>query len=172
MYAIEISRLERMALKQIAGILLYVLPIRTFGPKCSCYDPVTGRRLRHDCRECLNSGYSGGFHAVETYGKVGPYTKQNRDVGGGIPFVAVATKLNFTNYPLLKKDDIVIEPRENMRWRVSTITPKKLGGCIISQDIDAVLLDPGDIAYEIDLTNYTVYSVVDPPMMARREESF
>lgn len=175
LHALEIARLERIAFKQVAGTRLYVLPVKTFGEKCGCYDSITGKRLTQRCRTCFDSGFSGGYmDAVETYGQIGVYTKHTRNIpsAGGVEIEPITTTIRLVNYPIVKRSDIILDIKDNTRWRVVTVTAKKLGGCLISQDIQAVLVDTSNIVYEIELKNLDIFQVLEPPMLRKRETSF
>lgn len=175
LYALEIARLERAAFKQAAGQKLYIFPVKTFGKFCSCYDSITGKRFKKNCQECYETGFSGGYmDVIETYGQVGTYSKQIRELPspGGIELDMAATVIKLVNYPIVKRGDIILDPKYNKRWRAATIIPKNLAGCLVSQEITAVLLEPSNMAYTLELANYDIFQVLEPNLLAKQQTKF
>jgi len=174
-YAIEIARLNRVALKVAVGLKLYVLPVRTFGAYCSCYDPVTGKRTVNECLSCYNTGYAGGYlTAIETYGMITTPTKVTQEIpkGGGVEAEPLVTEIRLANYPLLKRGDIIVNPATNDRWRVANVTTPTLAGMVVSQLCRCSLVDPSDIVYKVKLNIEDVFQLVEPVALLRSISSY
>lgn len=174
LYALEIARSLREGLRYAAGTKLYVLPVRTFGKKCDCFDQVTGKRMKPMCEACFNVGFSGGYlTAIETYGQVGSYQKQSTLLPQkGTQVQMAATGIRLVNYPLVKENDVILEPQDNTRWRVVKVQPSKLAGTVISQIITAASIDHADMAYKIELEGMDVFQVVEPELLREHTTKF
>jgi len=155
-YADKISRLERLAFRKFAGQRVLVLPIRTFGFRCSCWDPVTGKRQGSECLLCYNTGFVGGYmNAIETYVKIDaePYKIVPAQ---GQETEPRANNIIATNYPVIKPYDLIIQPDLNYRWKVSVVSPTRLGGSLVHQNLTVAGCAPGDMAFSIEIDETTV----------------
>jgi hypothetical protein len=116
--ALEMARQERLRLNEFKGRKVWVFPVRTFGQRCTCYDPVTQNRTRSSCLTCFDTGFVGGFHTPLQISMeiIDPQEfSQNTDMAKLQP-VNAAGKL--ANFPVIQENWIVIEA-ENVRWRVA-----------------------------------------------------
>jgi hypothetical protein len=170
-YALEITRQEKMAFRRFAGTRVFVLPIRTFGRKCSCYDEVMKKALRPNCTECYGTRFSGGYHhAVETYAQMGTFKRTTRELPeAGAEIQPAANRIKLINYPIVKRGDLIIDPQNNNRWQVAGYTPTMLGGILIHQEVDASLVDPSKVQYKIRLDDFDIFSLNEPPNQVNRK---
>ena len=115
--ALELARLHRLKLKEFAGRKVWVFPRKRFGQRCSCYDPVTNRKMRAQCATCYDTGWVGGFDApLEIYAQIKPPIERTNRSTLGEQGIENTSGL-FPNYPELQEGWIVVEA-ENIRWRV------------------------------------------------------
>jgi hypothetical protein len=164
-YAIEISRVERVVFKEAAGVRVYVFPIKTFGMWCDCFDEVTKQRTKSRCLNCYNTNFVGGYlDAIETFVQVRQFDHKDDTEQ---PAVAQRNAVNIvvTNYPVVKPGDIIFQPDENLRWKISSVEPTRLGGALVHQNVTASLIDRDQVEYEIEITDFNVFRPNSPDML-------
>jgi len=165
LYAKEISRIERLAFKEAAGIRVYVFPRKTFGQWCSCFDEVSKQRDTDRCMLCYNTNFVGGFHdAVETFVQVRQFAEKTT-TEEPIPRQENAVSIVVTNYPRVKPGDIIWDPDRNLRWKIATVEPTRLGGSLVHQNVMATLVDRDQIEYEVELEGFDVFRPNSPEML-------
>ena len=120
----EIMRNEIVQAQQKAGILGQVWMKAIFGPRCTvCTDPITGEVTNPDCKTCKGTGRVPGYH--------GPYlawmtfTTRQRDkhmkpdeMGPHEDYVHMVRMIGS---PLLKKDDVIVDPNADRRYYVNAV---------------------------------------------------
>ena len=144
----EIANRFKLLLQEYTGRVVWVFPIRTFGQRCDCFDPNTDRKSRSQCLTCFDTGYVGGFHApIQTRAQFNPHGIKKRP-GTIADYDPTNTSARFSNYPLLKPRDIVVEA-ENKRWRVSTVRSTERLRAPIHQEVFLHLVPPTDIEYRL-----------------------
>ena len=120
--ALEIQRQEDVLFREFVGRRCFVFPVRTFGPRCSCYDKISGRKTRTGCLMCFDTGYMGGFlRPIEAYIQLDPeaHNPSNTNVHGERQELNTSARL--ISFPPMKPKDILIEA-ENKRWRIVTVS--------------------------------------------------
>lgn len=164
-YAKEISRVERSAFAEAAGTRVYVLPMKTFGQWCSCFDRVSQQRSTDHCLECYNTNFVGGYHdAVETYAQIRQFTKTETTDQPAVTEKA-AVNIVLTNYPIVKPGDILFEPDSNRRWKLAFIDTTRLGGSLVHQNVSASLIDRDEVAYSVKIEDFDVFRPNYPDML-------
>jgi hypothetical protein len=149
--ALEIQRQEDALFRQFTGRRCWVFPVRTFGPKCSCYDPVMGRRSRSGCIECFDTGYVGGFlRPIEFYMQVDPNPSSSQPTALHGEKQPRNTSARCGAYPLLKPKDIIVEP-ENIRWKVVTAVSTERLRSAVHQELSLTQIPRGDIEYKLPI---------------------
>lgn len=146
--ALEVRRHMRLLFQEFAGRRCVVLPRRTFGQRCGCWDRVLNKRTRSGCRTCYDTGFVRGYmHPVETWIQVDPSAKTKQNLG-----VAETQQDNTTMrlgyYPSVKPDDLIIEP-ENKRWRVVQQNQSEHSRAIVHQEIAVHRVPESDIEFAI-----------------------
>lgn len=58
----DVMRIAVLQSRTLAGVEVDLWSSSTWGPRCDCRDPVTGRVRDTHCRKCLGTGYSPGYH--------------------------------------------------------------------------------------------------------------
>ena len=150
-YADAISRSIRQIFSKFAGQRVLVLPIKTFGFRCGCWDSLSGKRLTGDCVACYNTGFVGGYmNAIETYAQIS--ADPVRIVPSqGQETEPKANNIVVVNYPLIKPYDLIVQPDMNMRWRVASVAPTRLGAAVVNQNLAVSGLAYGDIEFAISI---------------------
>ncbi len=157
--ALEIQRQEEVLFREYSGRKVWLFPVRTFGAVCSCYDPVSDRRMRSNCLTCYDVGYLGGYLSpIQAYVQLDPDAKkpqlsslgemQNRNTTGRL-----------ISFPPIKPKDILVET-ENRRWRVVSVVATERLRAVVHQELVLHEIPQGDIEYKLPLNVDT--TTLDP----------
>jgi hypothetical protein len=132
---------------------------------CDCFDEVTKQRTRERCPNCYNTNFVGGYHdAVETFAQVRQFEHKDGTEEPAVSQKAAVT-IVVTNYPVVKPGDIIMQPDENLRWKISAVQPTRLGGALVHQNVTASLIDRDQIEYSIEIENFDVFRANYPDML-------
>lgn len=149
--ALELRRHMQLLMHEFAGRQCWVLPRRTFGQRCSCWDPVLQQPTRGGCRLCWSTGFVRGYLSpIEVWMQIDPSAKTNTVSTVGTPQQGNTTA-RCGYYPPLKPQDLVIEA-ENRRWRVVSVSATEKGRAPIHQEVTLHEIPPRDIEFSIELT--------------------
>jgi hypothetical protein len=144
----EINRLEDILFREFIGRKCWLFPVRTFGPLCTCVDPVLKRRARSNHALCFGTGWLGGYHnPVECYVQFDPSAKQTmpNSLQEQQPSNTSARLISF---PPVSPRDILVES-ENRRWRVVSVTTTQRLRSSLHQELTLHEIPRGDIEYEL-----------------------
>ena len=164
--ALEIRRLEEMIFRTRNGRKCWLFPVRTFGMRCDCFDPVLYKVMRDNCPSCYQTGFAGGYmHPIECWVQIDPSAKSTQRMT-----VAEAQQSNTTArlsaFPPVRADDILVEA-ENRRWVVASVTPTERLRATVQQQLVLHEIVPGDIEFALPI------NVADPlSLQASAEENF
>lgn len=148
--ALELRRHHQLLFQEFAGRRCWILPVRTFGQRCSCWNPKLRDRTRSGCATCFDTGFVRGYlHPIEQWLQIdpSPKTKQTTNVGNQ---QQSNTTMRMAFYPPLKPDDLVIEA-ENRRWKVIKVTQTEKGRATLHQEVQLHEVPPKDIEFSIEL---------------------
>lgn len=147
----EVRRHVDLLMRQYAGRKVWVLPARTSGPRCSCWDSVLCEKVRSGCRECFGSGFAGGYLSpIEAWVQIDPSPKSDGQGSAIPPTQQVNTTLRMGYYPTLRPGDLIVE-LENRRWRVVSVTSTEKDRAALHQEALVHELDPGDVEFAIPI---------------------
>lgn len=155
--ALEIMRQEDVLFREFIGRKCWLYPVKTFGPKCICYDRVKGKRTRSNCVTCYDTGYLGGYLSpIECYIQVDPSSNANQKTPLGQQ-QSNNTTARLISFPPIKPDDILVEA-ENRRWKVVTVAMTTRLRAVVHQELTIHEIPRGDVEYKLpinvaDLTN-------------------
>lgn len=120
--ALEVRRLEHILFREHIGRRCFLFPVRTFGQRCpSCYDYVTGQKLKSQCETCYDTSYVRGYlDPVELRVQIDPTPKHVE-----LSELQKTEQENVTarcvaEFPV-KPRDMLVE-FENRRWRVQRVS--------------------------------------------------
>ena len=148
--AIELRRHIQVLFHEYAGRRLWVLPARTFGARCECWNKALMKRTRSGCRTCYDTGYVRGYLSpIEVYGQIDPSPKAEQQTNLGRQ-QQVNTTGRMGYYPPLKPNDLLIEA-ENRRWRVTKVTMTEHSRAVVHQEFELHELPSSDIEFLIPL---------------------
>jgi len=148
--ALELRRHMQLLFREYAGRRTWVLPVRTFGQRCECWNKTLQKRTRSGCVLCFDTGFVRGYMSpIEIWGQIdpSPKTEQNTNVGA---MQQSNTTARFGAYPPLKPDDLIIEP-ENRRWRVVQVNQTEQLRTRVHQEVQLHEIPPKDIEFAIPL---------------------
>ena len=149
--ALEIQRQEDTLLRQHTGRRCWLFPVRTFGPKCSCYDIHLSRRTRSNCLECFDTGYVGGYLTpIEFYLQVDPEADSPSNTAVHGEKQPKNTTARTINYPPIKPKDLIVEA-ENRRWEVVTVAKTERLRSVVRQETTIHGIPRSDIRYKLPI---------------------
>lgn len=82
--AIELRRHMQLLFREFAGRRTWVLPARTFGQRCECWNVAMQKRTRSGCRTCFDTGFVRGFLSpIEVWLQIDPSPKASQQTNVG-----------------------------------------------------------------------------------------
>ena len=75
-----------------------------------------------------------------------------------------AVEMQFSNYPILRPDDIVYLVDKGNRYRIQQISPAKKHKFLINQSISTVAIKPTDVEHDLPIPDLTQIT----PILSRR----
>jgi len=146
--ALEIMRQEDVLFREYAGRKCWYFPIKTFGPKCICYDRVKGKRTKSNCVTCYDTGYLGGYLSpIECYVQIDPSSNNNQETPLGKQ-QANNTTARLISFPPMMPDSILVEA-ENRRWKIVTVAMTARLRAVVHQELTIHEVPRGDVEYKL-----------------------
>ena len=163
--ALEVRRLESMHFEEFVGRQCYLFPVRTFGQRCTCFDAVSGQRMRSQCLDCYDTTYVRGYlDPISVWVQFDPGGKH---IEHNLPYVETTqgnTVARMTDFPPVKPRDLLIEAGENKRWRVERTSTTQRLRATLHQELTLHAVPMSDIEYKIPLNVDSVMDlVISPP---------
>lgn len=126
-----INRAATIGYDGLFGSKVYVLKRKTWGPKCSCIDPIRDLGAKTSCKGCYGSGFIGGFHSpILTRSHNNPRVK--RTVYQLFDMEPEDVMMKFLTYPVMKSGDIIVDSN-NDRYVAITVRVSKKLDILVSQ---------------------------------------
>ena len=148
--ALELRRHMQLLFREFAGRRCWVMPVRTFGQRCSCYNTTLKNRTRSGCALCFDTGFVRGYLSpIESWVQMDPSAKSEQNTNVGAQQQSNTTA-RLVWYPPLKPRDLIIEP-ENRRWRVIQVNQTEQGRAAVHQEVQLHEVPPKDIEFKIPL---------------------
>ena len=146
----ELRRHMNLLFREFAGRRNWILPARTFGQRCECWNPVLQKRSRSGCFLCFDTGFVRGYLSpIETWVQIDPSAKGDQHTNvGKIQPVNTTARLGY--YPQVKPGDLIIEP-ENRRWKVVTVSQTEQSRALVHQEIQIHEVPLRDIEFRVPL---------------------
>lgn len=148
--ALELRKHVNLLMREFAGRRCWVLPIRTFGQRCQCWDTTLHKRTKSRCLTCFDTGFVRGYMSpIEAWVQFDPSAKTDQ-----VSNVGMLQQQNTTGrlgyWPAVKPRDLIIEP-ENRRWRVVQQSETQQGRARVHQEIQIHEIHKTDTEYKIPL---------------------
>jgi hypothetical protein len=146
----EIMRQEDILFREFTGRRCWLFPVRTFGPRCSCFDMTTGRVTRSNHALCYGTGFLGGFMSpIEVFVQIDPNNVNT--ASSSLQEVQQSdTSARLISFPPVNPQDILVEA-ENRRWRVINMMPTERLRAMVRQELRIHEVPRGDIIYDLPL---------------------
>lgn len=141
---------EMVLLTKGNGIKMAVIKRKHWGEECSCVDPMTKLSVNSECALCHGTKIIEGYYEpIATWGNIQPATI-GTDYGaqGSVPEIETSQAM-LLSFPLVYKDDVLVELDTNRRWLVISSKSTELLRNAVHQDIIISRLPESDKAYEI-----------------------
>src|SRR5206468_1320208 len=119
--ALELRRHATLLFREFAGRRCWVLPVRTFGARCECWNATLQQRRRSGCVLCFDTGFIRAYLSpIETWIQFDPSSKSEQTTNTGAQQQSNTTA-RLAYYPPLRPRDLIVEG-ENRRWRVVQVS--------------------------------------------------
>lgn len=143
---------EMTMLRKGNGVRLAVVKKRHWGELCSCVDPRTKLALLPNCPDCHGTKYLKGYYdPMYTWGKINPSSMGTDSAPQTSTAEIEATQAVLLSFPIVFKDDIVVELDTNKRWLVVSSKPTEILRTAIHQEIVLSLLPVSDSVYDLEV---------------------
>ncbi len=154
----DIIRQEDILFREFLGRKCWLFIARTFGPRCTCWDPYLGRKTRSGHAACFGTGFLGGYMSpIEIYPQIDPPGK-NQQATSLMQLQPGDTLARMICFPPVSPNDILIES-ENKRWKVIKVSNTQRLRAVVHQELTLHEIPKGDIEYDlplnVDLQNLT-----------------
>jgi hypothetical protein len=147
--AAEVRSRMQFLMQEHAGRTCWILPVRTFGQRCVCWNRTLNKQMRSGCRQCFDQGFTRGFHSpIEAWVQIDPSPKT--ETVNGLPTQQSNTTARMPYYPALKPGDLIVEA-ENRRWTVVNVSGTEKARAVLHQEVALHENEPRDIEFEIPL---------------------
>jgi hypothetical protein len=148
--ALELRRHMQLLFREFAGRRCWILPVRTFGQRCSCYNTTLRQRRTSGCELCYDTSFVRGYMSpIESWIQVDPSAKSEQNTNVGAQQQSNTTA-RLVWYPPLKPRDLLVEP-ENRRWRVVQVNQTEQGRAVVHQEVQLHEIPPRDIEFKVPL---------------------
>jgi len=136
----------------VHGVPAMVFKKRRDGVYCrECWDEVLKRVTKSSCTTCYGTGREGGYYPpIEVWMSFEPDPKVEQVVDWGRR-QSTQTDVQFTNYPYLTPDDIIVELKPNRVWKVSNVRGPEKNRTIMLQYLRLDAVNPSDVEQKISV---------------------
>lgn len=150
LYAMEVRSHAQLLLHEFAGRICWILPVRTFGQRCSCYDRQMKAKKRSGCITCYDTTFVRGYlQPIQVAVQIDPSAKSEQKMGTGSSQQSNTTgRIGF--YPAIKPDDLIVE-KENRRWKVVSVSQTEKARARIRQEFQLHELVMTDVEFKAPL---------------------
>lgn len=146
--ATELRKHINLLMREFIGRRCWVFPVRTFGQRCSCWNPTLQKKTRSGCITCFDTGFVYGYLTpIEAWLSIDPNpdVEQNMSVG---PTQQQTTTARMGYFPAVKPRDMIVEP-ENLRWKVVSVNSTQQVRTPVHQEIQIHHVPSSDIEYSL-----------------------
>ena len=131
------------------GIPVMIFKKRHDGVKCPvCWDKILKRVTRSDCTSCAGTGVLRGYYdPIEGWMHIGPDPKASSVQIQGVSQPS-QTVFEYTNYPIIRPGDVVVEMKNNNFWRFVNIQFPQRNRVIVLQRGLLDVINRSDVEYQ------------------------
>lgn len=152
-FLLEIRQRTDLYLLRYVGVPAGVLIQKTFGQRCGqCWDATKSRVKSSGCMSCFGVGFLGGYFPQINFALASspsPELVAILETGEKQP-----NQTNFWTgfYPAISPRDIIVEFRDQRRWRVVTVGKTERLRTRSRQIMSVVEINRNDVEYKIPIT--------------------
>jgi hypothetical protein len=138
--------------REFIGVRCWVLPVRTFGPRCtSCYSVTARNKTRSGCRTCWDTSFVRGYmHPIETWVSIDPSPDVEQSTEAG-KLQQTDTTARMPYFPPMKPGDVIVESAAVRRWRVNQVSKPRHVGTATHQELGIHEIPQSNIEYGIEI---------------------
>ena len=149
---------HKLALRKFSGVICKLLIRKNSGFRCSvCWDPIKRRKTVSSCDNCYGTGFEGGFfNPISIYVDFQPSAEVVEwvDFGKLEPNETISLT---SNTPLLTPGDVIVRVKDNQRWIINDIRPRKFrassaGTVVLIQVLRVGSVNKNDVIYRLDVS--------------------
>lgn len=147
----ELRRHMALLFREFTGRRCWLLPVRTFGQRCTCFHQTLQKRTRSGCTLCFDTGFVRGYlHPIELFAQIDPQDTKKDTVTQVGTTQQLNTSARIVNIGNVKPRDILIEA-ENIRWRVVAVNQTEQVRSPIHFELQLHRIPQSDVEYNIPL---------------------
>lgn len=138
--------------RYVYGVPVMVFQKRHDGMYCpECWDEVLKRVTKSNCAACMGTGkWHGYYPPIEAWAGLEPDPK-TVDIADWGKRQPGQTDMQFTNYPLLRTDDLVVELKPNIIWKIVTVRMAEKNRTVMLQVTRLSAVNRTDAEYKIEI---------------------
>ena len=157
----------------MAGVPTMIFKKKRDGQHCpECWDEILKRVTKSNCTTCYGTGKLGGFYPpYEAWMNFEPDPKVTQVAEWG-QRQSSQTDIQFTNYPLLSDGDVIVEMKNDRRWKVSNIRYPEKNRTTKLQIARVDAVNPSDIEYRVDISEPRRKALLDEAEAREKEREF
>jgi len=147
----ELIRKKMVYLMARGGCQAAMMAKKTWGATCSrCYNYEKMAATDPDCPNCFGTGFTGGYlKPVYLPALINP--PQKSIVAAQIVFVPGQIYAEIGYMPIVNPDDVFTDVRQNIRYKVKTVSPYTHRLVTVSQTLLLIRIDENDNLYSISI---------------------
>lgn len=147
----EITRKETLRFRKYVGVRAVVLKKKHFGELCTeCVDPVGGDVTDSQCEACFGTRFLGGYYSgIEAWIETSPLPDQKGLGGQGWMTEDYTGQIRMISYPLVTREDLIVEVDSNRRLRVLQVDPIELRTVPLIQLVSVKMISRSDVEYRV-----------------------
>ena len=140
------------AMRWVYGVPAMVFKKRHDGAHCpECWDKVLKRVTKSQCLTCYGTGKVGGYYPpIDVWMSFEPDPKVAQVTEWGLR-QPTQTDIQFTNYPLLNVDDIIVELKPGRVWKVSNTRGPEKNRTVMLQFARLDAVNPSDVEQRLEV---------------------
>jgi hypothetical protein len=139
-----------LLMREFAGRRCWLLPRRTWGQRCSCFDVNLQKRTRSGCATCFDTSFVRGYMSpVEVWAQFDPSPQTEQQSALGV-MQQDNTTVRLPYYPPVKPGDVLVEA-ENVRWRIGKVSGTEQGRAKVHQELQVHRIPRSDMEYRVPL---------------------
>jgi hypothetical protein len=167
--ALYISDMWEILMRSYAGSITYVFNRRKFGTRCpNCWDTIKHQQKFSRCTTCFDTGYQGGYYApIETVMQLAS-EDHKAELTSFTKMDTQQTQARMAMFPIVEPDDVLVELRNNFRWKVGAVASTALQRSTVSQIATVQRILEKDVEYDLPLS-ITQEQLRDKPLIDERQ---